>query len=160
MSKSNQIMTNQPKQIIPDLQAVAHFLFGTFLISDLLEGIKAPIDDPESFINQLRELHLELKNGGYSRDHYQDKVEVFIANNTIIEDEENVVIKLFEDGIDCKLLQPDGKGWQKGKLRICFEFTPENNENLIAIPDDSVKMPESPLDEIRQLANSFPINQN
>jgi hypothetical protein len=45
-------MTNQPKQIIPDLQAVAHFLDETFLISDLLENFKPPVDDQESFINR------------------------------------------------------------------------------------------------------------
>lgn len=49
------------------------------------------------------------------------------------------------EGTSCNLLQPDGKGWQKGKLRLCFEFTPGENENLTRIQV-------SPLDEIRQLA--------
>jgi KGK domain len=145
-------MTNQPKQIIPDLQAVAHFLDETFLISDLLENLKPPVDDQESFINQLRKLHLELKSGGYSRDHYQDKVEVFIANNTIIENKENAIIKLFEDGMDCKLLQPDSKGWQKGKLTMCFQFTPEES-NSISIEEKLKEINHSSLDEIRQLSN-------
>jgi KGK domain len=145
-------MTNQPKQIIPDLQAVAHCLDGTFLISDLLENLKPPVDDQESFINQLRKLHLELKSGGYSRDHYQDKVEVFIAKSTIIENKENAIIELFEDGIDCKLLQPDSKGWQKGKLTMCFQFTPEGSDS-ISIEEKLTETNHSSLDEIRQLSN-------
>jgi hypothetical protein len=145
-------MTNQPKQIIPDLQAVAHFLDETFLISDLLENFKPPVDDQESFINQLRKLHLELKSGGYSRDYYQDKVEVFIAKSTIIENKENAIIELFEDGIDCKLLQPDSKGWQKGKLTMCFQFTPEESDS-ISIEGELTEINHSSLDEIRQLSN-------
>jgi KGK domain len=152
-------MNNQNKQIIPDLQAVAHCSDGTFLISDLLENLKPPLDDQESFINQLKTLHLELKAGGYSRDHYRDKIEAFIKNNTIIENKEIAIIELFEDGIDCNLLQPDGKGWQKGKLTMCFQFTPEESESILT-KEKSTEINHSPLDEIRQLANSLPIDQN
>jgi hypothetical protein len=90
------------------------------------------------------------------------KIQEFIKNKgTNSNHKELSTIKpFFTDGVNCNLLQPDGKGWQKGKLRICFEFTPESNENLVAIPDNSVKMPESPLDKIRQLTNSLPIDQN
>jgi hypothetical protein len=145
-------MKDQSKQIIPDSQAVAHCLDGTFLISDLLENFKPLVDDQASFINQLRKLHLELKSGGYSRDYYQDKVEVFIAKSTIIENKENAIIELFEDGIDCKLLQPDSKGWQKGKLTMCFQFTPEESDS-ISTDEKSAEINHSSLDEIRQLSN-------
>jgi KGK domain len=150
-------MNDQSKKIIPDLQAVAHCLDGIFLISDLLKNFKPPIDDQKSFINQLRKLHLEVKSGGYSRDYYQDKIETFITKNNIIENKDNAIIELFEDGIACKLLQLDGKGWQKGKLTICFQFTPEESE---FISENSVEVHNSPLDEIRQLANNLPIDQN
>jgi KGK domain len=152
-------MNDQSKQIIPDSQAVAHCLDGIFLISDLLENFKPLVDDQKPFINQLRKLHLELKSGGYSRDYYQDKVEVFIAQSTIVENKKNAVIKLFEDGIDCKLLQPDSKGWQKGRLTVCFQFTPEESE-FIPFQENSDDIYNSPLDEIRHLDNSLPINQN
>jgi hypothetical protein len=153
-------MNNQSKQIIPELQAVAHCLDGTFLISDLLESLIPPIDDQELFINQLKILHLELKTAGYSRDHYRDKIEDFIESNTIIKNKENTIIDLFEDGMDCNLLQLDGKGWQKGKLKICFEFMPEDNKDSVVTQENSVKISESPLDGIRQLSNSLPIDQN
>jgi hypothetical protein len=29
------------------------------------------------------------------------------------------------EGTECKLLSPKGGGWQKGKIRICFEFIPD-----------------------------------
>jgi Glu-tRNA(Gln) amidotransferase subunit E-like FAD-binding protein len=57
-------------------------------------------------------------------------------------------------GVNCNLLQPDGKGWQKGTLKLCFEFTPEENESIVT----EEKLPEtntSPLDEIRQLSNEL-----
>ncbi|MGA9380804.1 MAG: KGK domain-containing protein [Phormidium sp.] len=44
----------------------------------------------------------------------------------------------FENGIDCKILQP-GKNWQKGKIRINLEFCP-----------DEPTQPTSPLDDIRK----------
>jgi KGK domain len=147
-------MNNQSKQITPDLQAVAHCLNGTFLIGDLLASFKPSVDDQELFINQLRKLHLEMKSGGYSRDYYQDKIEVFIAKNTIVESKEHEIIELFEEGIDCKLLQLGSKGWQKGKLTICFQFTPEESES-IPTQENTSEMHHSPLDEIRQLSNSL-----
>ncbi len=152
-------MNNQSKQIIPDPQAVVHCLDGTFLINDLLENFKPPLDNQELFINQLKMLHLELKTGGYSRDHYQDKIEVFITKNTTIKNKENAITELFEDGIDCKLLQPDGKGWQKGKLNLCFEFTLEEDEPVMT-QENLATAQYSSLDEIRHLANRLPINQN
>ncbi|MCY7369099.1 MAG: hypothetical protein LH474_13215, partial [Chamaesiphon sp.] len=61
---------------------------------------------------------------------------------------------IFEDGLKCNLLQPDGKGWQKGKLKICCEFIPEEPEPIV-IQDKPAKTHSSPLDEIRQLSNEL-----
>ena len=58
------------------------------------------------------------------------------------------------EGVNCNLLQPDGKGWQKGKLKLCFEFTPEEPE-AIATQATPVEAQSSPLDEIRQLSNEL-----
>ena len=57
-------------------------------------------------------------------------------------------------GVNCDLLQLDGKGWQKGKLKICFEFIPEEPE-LVSTQDKPVATHSSPLDEIRQLSNDL-----
>jgi hypothetical protein len=102
-------MNNQNKQIIPDLQAVAHFSDETFLISDLLGYLKTPGDDQESFVNQLKILHLELKVGGYSRDHYRDRIAAFVENNIVIENTKTAIIELLENGIDCNLMAKGGK---------------------------------------------------
>jgi hypothetical protein len=66
---------------------------------------------------------------------------------------------MFMNGTNISLLSLNGKGWQKGKLRMCFEFIPEEDEP-IATKENSVGITRSPLDEIRQLANSLQIDQN
>ena len=124
-------MTDRSKQIIPDLAAVARCLDETFLISDLLAKFKMPADNQKIFINDLRELHLELKQSGYSREHYLDKIEAFLRKNIIVGDKNEKNRSMFEDDIICNLLEPNGKGWQKGKLKLCFEFIPEEDETII-----------------------------
>jgi KGK domain len=64
------------------------------------------------------------------------------------------VISILIDGTDILLLQPDAKGWQKGSLKICFEFTPEGGDSIIN-EEKSIEPNLSPLDEIRQLANEL-----
>ncbi|PPS45760.1 KGK domain-containing protein [Chroococcidiopsis sp. TS-821] len=56
----------------------------------------------------------------------------------------------FGEGIECKVLKPGAKSWQRGKVRITLEFCPEelevkNNNELPVISDNS------PLDDIRQM---------
>ena len=43
--------------------------------------------------------------------------------------------KWLSDGVDCEVLSPN-QNWQKGKIKICLQFIPEQ--------------PESVLDDIRQ----------
>jgi hypothetical protein len=69
------------------------------------------------------------------------------------------VLNIFITGTNISLLSLDGKGWQKGKLKICFEFIPEE-EKSPTIKENSLTGQYSSLDEIRQLANSLPIDQN
>jgi hypothetical protein len=143
-------MTDRAKQIIPDSQAVALCLNKTFLISDLLTVFKTPQEKQKIFVNDLNALHLELKQGGYSREHYLNKIEAFIQENI----KNETFSKEIEDDIDCSLLEPNGKGWQKGKLKLCFEFIPEENE-FITLEEKPVENQSSSLDEIRQLANEL-----
>ena len=58
---------------------------------------------------------------------------------------------------DCKLLKVGSKGWQKGKLRIQVDkkllYPHQSNETQICLefcPDEPT-VPESPLDDLRQL---------
>lgn len=46
---------------------------------------------------------------------------------------------LFGKGIDCEVLKPGTKGWQKGKVTITLQFCPERDLETT-----------SPLDDIRQ----------
>ncbi|MFN6464915.1 MAG: KGK domain-containing protein [Nostoc sp. DedVER02] len=50
------------------------------------------------------------------------------------------------NGVNCKLLLAQGGGWQKGKIRIRFEFIPDKpTSTKPVIPTNST----SPLDDLR-----------
>ena len=124
-------MTDLSKQIIPDSQAVAHFVdpeivevldsHGTFTISELLEKIQQP----------------DVKNAFSS-----------ISKNT----NSVTILSALADGTSCKLLQPDGKGWQQGTLKLYFKFIPEETDSVVT-QHKLVETHQSSLDAIRQLAN-------
>jgi KGK domain len=167
-------MNDKPKQIIPNENDVICLLDKTITESlDSHDTYKATslfgqlwkLNYKENTTIGLLEEVLEKvyhNQSNISNSTLAKKIQEFIKNKgTNSNDREISTIKpFFTEGVNCNLLQPDGKGWQKGKLRICFEFTPENNENLVMAQDNSVKTPESSLDEIRQLTNSLPIDQN
>lgn len=46
---------------------------------------------------------------------------------------------LFSNGLECEVLKPGTKGWQKGKVRISLQFCPDQTSEST-----------SPLDDIRQ----------
>ncbi|MEH1802157.1 MAG: KGK domain-containing protein [Nostoc sp.] len=52
-----------------------------------------------------------------------------------------------ENGVPCELLSAQGGGWQKGRIRIRFEFVPDEPTPLI--PPNST----SPLDDLRSQLN-------
>jgi len=71
------------------------------------------------------------------------------SGNTWIEDKE----KWFREGLDCKILKPGAKSWQRGKVRLTLEFTSEDLE-VIEISENSQlegSKANSPLDDIRQM---------
>ncbi|MGB3514206.1 MAG: KGK domain-containing protein [Microcoleaceae cyanobacterium] len=55
------------------------------------------------------------------------------------------------NGIDCKILKPGAKSWQRGKVKITLEFEPENLE--VKESDKNNELEEnreiSPLDDLR-----------
>ena len=154
-------MTDRSKRMIPDSQAVAHFIepeilealdsHGTFTISELLEKIKQPID-PKVFRKNIGTIFAKCRsNNEYSRENYLNDVKnAFVSHDT----NSGTILSALADGTSCELLQPDGKGWQKGKLKLCFEFIPEEPEP-IEIQDKPVETHSSPLDKIRQLSTEL-----
>jgi KGK domain len=160
-------MTDRSKQIIPDSEAVARFIdremlelldsHGTFMISELLEMIKGSSVDRTSFRDELRDMIEKIPQRGHSTEYLFNKVVSFIQTGEVSENKHasSEIIKIsLLDGMNCNLLQPDGKGWQKGKLKICFEFIPEENESIV-VQETLLKKHQSPLDEIRQLSNEL-----
>ena len=160
-------MTDRSTQIIPDSQAVARCLnpemleilgsHGTFVLSELLEMLKGSSVDPTSFRDELSDMIVTMTQRGHSTDYLFNKVVGFIETKELSVNKDILNEKIKEsllDGMTCNLLQPDGKGWQKGKLKICFEFIPEENDS-VAIQPKPIKAQLSSLDEIRQLANEL-----
>jgi KGK domain len=154
-------MTDRSKQIIPDSQAVARFLdedtiktldyHGTLTIEELLEKTKIPAL-PELSLSKVSTIYTKARSdGGYSANNcFGDLKNAINMTDT---NKSTIVNKLIE-GASCTLLQPDGKGWQKGKLKLCFEFIAEEDDSIVAL-EKPVKTQLSPLDEIRQLSNEL-----
>jgi hypothetical protein len=134
-------MNNQTKQIIPDSQSVIQCLdremlekldlHSTFTINDLLGILSKPTDSLMSTgkMDSIKLIHM-MKNA-------QEK-----------DPSKSSIINTLLDGTTCNLLQPDGKGWQKGQLKICFEFIPEEIEAVVT-PEKQAETDRSPLDDIR-----------
>ncbi len=59
----------------------------------------------------------------------------------------------FSEGIDCKMLKPGAKNWQRGKVRINWEFESEDLEvtEISANGNLQASKVSSPLDDIRQM---------
>lgn len=69
------------------------------------------------------------------------------AGATWTEDKE----QWFRDGLDCKMLKPGAKSWQRGKVRLTLEFASEVLEvETIDSSESENGKSESPLDDIRQ----------
>jgi KGK domain len=164
-------MTDRSKQIIPNLDAVARCLDpevleildlrGTFVLSELLEMLEGysrdctDTIDGAAFIEKLTSIIAGIIQQGYSREYLVGKVSNFVKDSILDPDRDNQrIINALLSGTNCSLLQADGKGWQKGKLKICFEFTPEETEP-VANQEKSIEPNLSPLDEIRQLSNEL-----
>ncbi|WP_310424455.1 KGK domain-containing protein [Chamaesiphon sp. VAR_48_metabat_135_sub] len=164
-------MIDRSKQIIPDSDAVARCLdpevleildlHGTFVLSELLEMLKGSsadcIDtiDQAAFIEKLTSMIAGIIQQGYSREYLVDKVSKFVKGSALDAQRDNQKINnSLLSGISCNLLQPDGKGWQKGKLKMCFEFIPEEPE-AVAKQEKPVMTHLSSLDQIRQLSNEL-----
>jgi hypothetical protein len=165
------IMHNLTNKIIPDPNAVARFIdretlkaldsSGTFIIGELLEKLKGSSNvdfvDRSVFIDKLISMIVSIMHSGHSREYLVNKISTFIKGSEIDENKDissQIINSALLDGMACTLLQPDGKGWQKGKLKICFEFIPEEPEP-VAIQDKPIQTHSSPLDEIRQLSNEL-----
>ncbi len=43
---------------------------------------------------------------------------------------------LFSEGLDCEVLKPGAKGWQKGKVKISLQFCPDHTSESTSLLDD------------------------
>ena len=159
------------RQIIPDSNSVIRCLdpemlepldsHGTFILSEFLEMLKEmSIDNVDSidrseFLEKLTNTITKTIQEGHSQQYLMSRLSAFLKGSIFASKKDNSKINnALLSGMNCDLLQPDGKGWQKGKLKICFEFIPEEPET-VEIIEKPIKDHFSPLDEIRQLSNEL-----
>jgi|GEM_PF-4454012 len=160
-------MTDRSTQIIPDSQSVISCFdpeilkildsHSTFTINELLKIIKVSDVDRTSFRDELKDFIVTMQGEGINIPSLFSKLITFVDGDKITESRYTsyeILRKALLNGTECGLLQPNEQGWQKGKLKICFEFIPEESESVLAQPD-SVETHSSPLDEIRQLSNDL-----
>ncbi|MBN3907677.1 MAG: hypothetical protein HWQ35_14285 [Nostoc sp. NMS1] len=73
-----------------------------------------------------------------------ERLKYLVHRSSSLNEEE--ASKWLEDGVICKLLLANGGGWQKGKIRIVFEFIPDKPTPTKPLtPINST----SPLDDLR-----------
>jgi hypothetical protein len=160
-------MTDRSNQIIPDSQAVVSCFdpeilkvldsHVTFTVNELLKTIKVSGLDRTSLRDELKDLVLMLQKDGNNIPSLFSKLTAFIDGDKIAESRYTsyeILRKALLNGTECSLLQPNEQGWQKGKLKICFEFIPDESDAVVA-EEKPVESHSSPLDEIRQLANEL-----
>jgi KGK domain len=147
-------MNERNKQIIPDSQAVARCLdkeilellnsHATFTIDELLEKIK------QYHFGELSGYNADLLFRKIRKDDNYGYLDFLNDLNHLINRNPNskMIAETLVAGTKVVLLPPDGKGWQKGTLKICFEFIPEEIETVVT-PEKQVETDRSPLDDIR-----------
>lgn len=71
------------------------------------------------------------------------------AGTTWTEDKE----QWFREGLECKILKPGAKSWERGKVRLTLEFAPEELEvaETLENGESQANKANSPLDEIRRM---------
>jgi KGK domain len=100
-------------------------------------------------LKQRRNTITEIIQQGHSQQYLMSKVSAFLKGSIFDSKKDNSKINNeLLSGINCNLLQPDGKRWQKDKLKLCFEFIPEEPEP-VAATQETIETHHSPLDEIR-----------
>jgi hypothetical protein len=155
-------MADTAKQIIPDPNSVIRCLdpemltalssHETFIIGELLKAITKKSTNIIISDEELWSVFNTARNAGsYSASQFHQQVV------KLINQENSALLNtLIADGKSCSLLQPDGKGWQTGKLKLCFEFIPDETESE-ENNKKTIQTDRSPLDEIR---NSLAVESN
>ena len=92
------------------------------------------MENIERTINNDAVISIESKEDNVLLGHHTYKAEEFLHRLGKHIDR-NKKEKWIDKGVPCKLLSPN-QNWQKGKIKICLQFIPEQ--------------PESVLDDIRQ----------
>ena len=93
------------------------------------------MEETNKFINGDEVISIDDRNDNVLLGHHTYKVEEFL-NRLAEHIDRHKKEKWIDKGVPCKMLSPN-HNWQKGRVKICLQFIPEQ--------------PESILDDIRQI---------
>jgi hypothetical protein len=116
----------------------------TFTVNELLEILGKTTDSLISR-EKIEDLFIECQS---NKDYTSGKFFYAVKNALDKDIPTSKITNMLVSGTTCNLLQPDGKGWQKGQIKICFEFIPQEIETVVT-SENQAEIDRSPLDDIR-----------
>lgn len=103
--------------------------------------------DPNNFLDNHDVVHIKNDRFDFDKTTKIEQIKEKM-NNWIRERFKQSINKyMFPDFLkNCEVLKADGKGWQKGQIRIRFEFIPDDPES----EEDIQRTDQQSLDEFRK----------
>jgi rhamnogalacturonyl hydrolase YesR len=157
-------MKDKNTQVIPAAEAIVRFMdqdaetiFGshsTFAISELLKLMEISSRNQTTLRDDLQNIVADLTQNAGDRRQIAGMISTLIEKDSTDETKQSpqeIILQALLSGINCNLLEPNGSGWQKGQLKIHFEFTLEAKHDSPESQTSSENTYHSALDEIRQL---------
>ncbi|WP_019507216.1 KGK domain-containing protein [Pleurocapsa sp. PCC 7319] len=83
----------------------------------------------EKFINGDEVISINNKDDNILINHHTYKAQEFL-DRLIQSINANKMGRWLNEGVPCKLLSPN-QNWQKGKIKICLRFIPEQSESIL-----------------------------
>jgi KGK domain len=156
-------------ELVSEINPQTGVLMSTEQVNLILKKIRVvPSYGPPDFLKEINDivkvfgnLLSEQQSGSIfdqirTRSSYGSADFIRHINNAVIGEIATAsIISILIDGTNISLLQPDSKGWQKGKLKLSFEFIPEVTEIVASQEKLVADANSSPLDEIRHLSNGL-----
>lgn len=87
------------------------------------------MQEANKFINSDEVISIDNEEDNVLIGHYTYKAEEFLNRLGKLIDH-NKKEKWIDKGVPCKMLSPNQQ-WQKGKIKICLQFIPEQPESIL-----------------------------
>ena len=87
------------------------------------------MEETNKFINSDEVISIDNKDDNVLLNHHTYKAEEFLHRLGDHIDR-NKKGKWIDEGVPCKVLSPN-QNWQKGKIKICLQFIPDQPESIL-----------------------------